>query len=155
MVAQEAITERNSSERSVLNVGLDPRVLDAADSADAAFPGVGADQVQAGLEATAAEFAKLGVGFDNCLVDRSEGAEEQLRDALSKKRYDVIVFGGGVRLDPAMTPLFEKLVNVARIGAPDTALSFNTGPDTTVAAALRWIADLRPGDALTPVADPQ
>ncbi|MFT3889011.1 MAG: hypothetical protein QM713_12735 [Arachnia sp.] len=122
----------------VLNVGLDPRVVGDPDAPSAAFPTVDAAQVQAGLDAAAAELAELGLDFETCLLDRSVDAEEQFRAALIGRRYDIIVFGGGVRLEPSMTPLFEKLINLARIHAPESVLCFNTGPDTTVEAVRRW-----------------
>ncbi|MET8866070.1 hypothetical protein ABZW11_24300 [Nonomuraea sp. NPDC004580] len=51
----------------------------------------------------------------------------------------------GVRLEPAMTPLFQKLINIARTHSPASVLCFNTGPQTTVDAVRRWWP--RPSDA--------
>ncbi|GAA2682302.1 MULTISPECIES: hypothetical protein [Actinosynnema] len=122
----------------VLNIGLHPRAVDGPGRPRDLMPHVTAEQVQAGLDAAGAELAGMGLRFDTCLLDRAPGGEERVRDALLAQDYDVIVFGGGVRLDPAMTPLFEKLVDVARVHAPGAALCFNTGPDTTIDAVRRW-----------------
>lgn len=123
---------------TVLNVGLDPRVVGDAAAPSKAFPTVDAAQVKAGLEKAAAELASLGLGFETCLLDRSPKAEEKLRACLSQKHYDIILFGGGVRLEPSMTPLFEKLINIARTDSPSSVLCFNTGPDAIVEAVRRW-----------------
>jgi hypothetical protein len=123
---------------TVLNVGLDPRVVGDPEAPSEAFPTVTSEQVRAGLEATAAELASLGLDFETCLLDRGEAPEEVFREVVSRGRYDIIVIGGGVRLEPAMTHLFEKLVNIARTHTPESVLCFNTGPDTTVEAVRRW-----------------
>lgn len=117
---------------------MTPRVVDDPTARSEAFPTVDAAQVQAGLAATAAELAPPGLAFDNCILDRAPGAEGALRTALQRKHYDIIVIGGGVRLERSLTPLFEKLVNMCRTVSPDSVLCFNTGPDTTVDAVLRW-----------------
>lgn len=123
---------------TVLNVGLDPQVVGDPDAPSEAFPAVDAEQVRAGIAKAAAELADMGLAFETCLLGRGAGAEEKFREAVSGKHYDVIVFGGGVRLEPAMTPLFEKLVNIARTCSPASVLCFNTGPHTTVDAVRRW-----------------
>jgi len=91
----------------------------------------------AGSARATAELAQLGVSLDSCLVDRGETAGSQLAAALHRKHYDVIVIGAGVRLEPSLTPLLETLINVARTQSPLSALCFNTGPDSTVAAVQR------------------
>ncbi|MEU0135745.1 hypothetical protein ABZ172_17210 [Streptomyces sp. NPDC006296] len=122
---------------AVLNVGLDPRVVGDPDNPSEAFPTVDSAQVRAGLEKTAAELAGLGLDFENCLLDRAPGAENRFRETISQKHYDVINVGGGVRLDPSMTPLFEKLINIARLHSPASVLCFNTGPTSTAEAVRR------------------
>ncbi|MFE0420092.1 hypothetical protein [Streptomyces tendae] len=134
---QDAST-KDIHERTVLNVGLDPRVVDDPQPPSEAFPTVTSAQVQAGLDATAAELATMGLDFETCLLDRSAAAEEKFRAVVSNGHYDIIVIGGGVRLEPSMTYLFEKLINIARAHSPGSVLCFNTGPDTTVDAVRRW-----------------
>jgi hypothetical protein len=123
---------------TVLNVGLDPEFVGDPAASSEAFPTVDKDQVIAGITKAAAELAQLGLSLENCLVDRGETAEAKFRSALRQKHYDFIVIGGGVRLEPSLTPLFETLVNLARTHSPASVLCFNTGPETTVEAVRRW-----------------
>ena len=47
------------------------------------------------------------------------GVEKQpRRAALARRPVDVVVIGGGVRLDPAQTPALEALVNAVIEAAP-------------------------------------
>ncbi len=57
-----------------------------------------------------------------CLLDRSATAEEKFRAVVSNGHYDIIVIGGGVRLEPSLTYLFEKLINIARTHSPGSTL---------------------------------
>ncbi|MBP2471615.1 hypothetical protein JOF53_000487 [Crossiella equi] len=122
---------------TVLNVGLDPTHVGDPANPSEAFPAVDAEQVRAGLRQAEAELAGLGLGFETCLLDRGPSAAEKFRAAVTGKSYAVIVIGGGVRLEPSMTPLFEQIIDIARTHAPESVLCFNTGPDTTVAAVRR------------------
>ncbi|PRY20786.1 hypothetical protein [Pseudosporangium ferrugineum] len=122
---------------TVLNVGLDPSVVGDPGAPSEAFPAVDAAQVRAGIERAAAELAGMGLDFDSCLLDRGEGAEAALRDTLNGGVFDVIVIGAGVRLEPSLTPLFEKLIGIVRTHAPESRLAFNTGPDSLVDAVRR------------------
>lgn len=47
--------------------------------------------------------------------------------------------GGGVRMMPENTLLFERLLNVLTEAAPGIRLCFNTAPENTVEALRRWI----------------
>ncbi|WP_432838219.1 SDR family oxidoreductase [Dactylosporangium sp. CA-092794] len=122
---------------TVLNVGLDPRVVGDPAAPSQAFPKVDAAMVRAGLDRAKTELAGMGLGFETCLLDRNEGTEKLFRDTVSRKHYDVILIGAGVRLDPSMTPLFEKLIGIARTHAPESALCFNTSPNSIVEAVQR------------------
>jgi hypothetical protein len=48
-----------------------------------------------------------------------------------------VVIGGGVRLDPAQTPVLEALVNTVIEAAPGTRVAFNTSPTDTAEAIGR------------------
>ena len=81
----------------------------------------------------------------NCvLTDFGETAETVLRERLEKKSFDCILIGGGVRLIARNTFLFEKLVNVVHVDAPQAKLCFNTKPTDTAAAVQRWVAATKP-----------
>ena len=123
----------------VLTVGLEPSLINFADPAYAAFPGMTADKVMAGLNRDVASLEALGYDAAMCLVDFGETAEAVLRAALTNNAYDCIVIGAGVRLIAQNTPLFEKLVNIVHNHAPAAKLCFNTRPDDTADAVKRWV----------------
>jgi hypothetical protein len=74
-----------------------------------------------------------------CWIDLGATAEATVAGYLAQTRFDCVVFGAGVRLAPAHTILFEKLINLVHERAPQTKLAFNTNPGDTGAAALRWL----------------
>ena len=84
--------------------------------------------MQAGLDKAADDLATLGLTLENCLLDRGPDAADAFRRTVRERHYDIIIVGGGIRLEPSMTPLFEKIVNIAREVTPDSILCFNTGP---------------------------
>jgi hypothetical protein len=127
-----------------LNVGLDPDFVGAADESRAAFPTVDADTVRRGIEATRRTLDEMGLDFDNFLIDRTESVEARFRDKLASNDYAIIVIGGGVRLEPSLTHLFEALVNCIRTHSAHSTMCFNTGPDTTPEAIRRWWPHPRP-----------
>lgn len=38
-----------------------------------------------------------------------------------------------------MLELFEKVINLIRRHAPDAAIAFNSSPDNSVEASMRWL----------------
>jgi len=50
-----------------------------------------------------------------------------------------VVIGGGIRKHEPLLELFEKVVNLVRRHAPDAAIAFNSSPEDTADAALRWL----------------
>ena len=82
-------------------------------------------------------------GFDVvlCQVDTSpDAAEAQIRAHLRDASFGLAMIGGGVRMVPEHTELFERVVNVLLEASPRIRLCFNTAPDNTVEALRRWIA---------------
>ncbi len=123
---------------SVLVVGLDPSLIDFSDSAYGGS-GLNAAAVRAGLETDQAHLNELGYDAEICLTDFGETAETVLREQLMKKSFDCVMVGAGVRLISQNTPLFEKLVDVVRVDAPQAKLCFNTKPTDTAAAVRRCL----------------
>lgn len=121
--------------KQVLLIGLRPDVVDFS-----AFPGLTAEILAAGLEAQERSLCALGFAARWCLTDRGETAEAVVRAALSAVAYDVVLIGAGVRLVPAHFALFERLINVVHECAPTARICFNTRPDDTGEAVLRWAA---------------
>ncbi|WP_405753685.1 hypothetical protein OG232_24340 [Streptomyces sp. NBC_01411] len=129
---------------SMLIVGLDPALVDDAPSSRAAFPEIDAEAVRAGVAAGRARLKELGFAVDVCPLDYGRTAEAVYRAALSRKDYDIVVIGAGIRLDPALTPLFEVLVDTTHELAPGAKLCFNVSPSTTVEAVQRWWPERKP-----------
>ena len=123
---------------SVLIVGLDPDLAVRARSTRERFPDLDADVVRAGIESNRAELGRLGFATDFCGIDHGATAEATFRDAVAHRRYDVVVIGGGVRLDPALTHVLEVIVNLTRELMPNAVIVFNTGPATNTDAVGRW-----------------
>ena len=63
-----------------------------------------------------------------------------VKATLEAGEYDVILIGAGVRTVPAYFALFEQLVNIVHEHAPRARICFNTRPDDSQEAVLRWIA---------------
>lgn len=76
--------------------------------------------------------------YEECLVDTGAIAGSVFRDALRRRRFDVVVIGAGVRLEPSRTHLLEVLVNTVLKLSPESRLCFNTSPDSTVKAVQGW-----------------
>jgi hypothetical protein len=120
----------------VLSVGLHPRVLDYSRMPD------GIDEVTFTARIEAAHTALREAGFDvvPCLIDTvADHAEAAVREQLRAHTFGVAMIGGGVRLMPEHTVLFERLVNVLTEEAPGIRLCFNASPENTVEALRRWI----------------
>ncbi len=73
------------------------QLINFADPAYAAFPGMTAEKVQGGLDEDIAALNALGYDAKLCLTDFGETAEAVLRATLQQKRYDCVVIGAGVR----------------------------------------------------------
>jgi hypothetical protein len=113
----------------VLVIGVDP----------ARIPGWDPEPVLAAVARGHARFGELGIEADMCLVVPGENPEEAIEKALTGKSYACVVVGGGIRKHEPLLGLFEKVVNLIREHAPDAAIAFNSGPDDSADAALRWL----------------
>jgi hypothetical protein len=117
----------------VVLLGLHPDVVDFT-----AVPGLTKEKLAASLSAQEAELRALGFDATWILFDRGETAERVVAAALDAKAYDVVLIGAGVRAIPAHFILFEKLINLVHERAPKAKICFNTKPDDTREAVLRW-----------------
>jgi hypothetical protein len=111
-----------------LVIGLDPARLSGWDPAP----------VLAGIARGRDRFVELGIDADFCLVAPDGRPEADIAGALSTHDYACVVVGGGLR-DPSLLGLLETAINLIRRHAPDAALAFNSTPDGTPDAALRWL----------------
>lgn len=121
-----------------LNIGLDPKIVGTSGVPQTAFPAVEPRDVEAGIAAAREELAEVGLDLDSCFISDLDDVVGPLRRTLQGRRYVVAVIGAGVRLEPALTPVLELLVNVIRTHSPETTICFNTGPGSTAAAIRRW-----------------
>ncbi|MDT9698452.1 hypothetical protein [Streptomyces sp. P17] len=120
----------------VLSIGLHPNALDYSRMPD------GVDEATLTARIEAAHAALREAGFDTvpCLIDSSpDRAEAMVREQLKEHTFGLAMIGGGVRLLPEHTLLFERLVNVLAEAAPGIRLCFNTSPEDTVEALGRWV----------------
>ena len=135
--AQDA--SKNTARKRVVIIGLDPSLIDFSSPDFAAFPGLDAEKVTAGITAAEEGLRALGYDAQHCLIDFGETAEAVVTAELQKHRYDCILIGAGVRDVPSNLILFEKLINIIHEQAPNSKICFNTNPSDTLAALRRWI----------------
>ena len=124
--------------RAVLVIGLGPALMQAAEAAGNSFPAVDDEVVRKGLAATRQQLDAIDFEMDACRLDADETVEDVLRERLASRSYDCVVIGGGIRMVPGMTPLFERIVNVLHRTAPGLTFAFNTSPASTADAVARW-----------------
>ena len=126
-----------TSEKRVLVVGLDPRLIDF--SQPGYPPGMDATKVLAGLKSSEDELTRLGYSVQVCMHDFGETAGAVLQRQLEQNQFDCIMIGAGVRATPSNFLLFEKLINVVHEYARHAKICFNTMPSDTAAAIKRWL----------------
>ncbi|GAA2939707.1 MULTISPECIES: hypothetical protein [Streptomyces] len=114
---------------SVLVVGYDPR----------AIPGVDGEALRAALDAELARFTEHGIDAAMTLLVFDASAEPTLVASLTRRPWDVVVVGGGIRRTEQLLPLFEQVVNLIRRHAPQAAVAFNSSGGDSVEAARRWL----------------
>ncbi|WP_168076500.1 hypothetical protein [Caulobacter sp. SSI4214] len=121
----------------ILIVGQDPDTVDF--NAPGIAPGMTADKVRAGVEAALADLAAQGYAAKNLYIQPDPAtAEREVAEALAAAPYDVVVVGAGVRVPPIRLFLFEAVINAIHRAAPTVRIAFNTRPDDSAEAALRW-----------------
>src|SRR5499426_2119404 len=101
--------------RRVLGIGLDPYTIDFNSDFFRGKP-LNADVIAGGIKADKARILGMGHDFEWLLINArgdAKAASAAARAALAARPVDVVVIGGGVRLDPAQTPVLEALVNAA------------------------------------------
>ncbi|MET8230379.1 hypothetical protein ABZS77_06850 [Micromonospora sp. NPDC005298] len=113
----------------VLVIGLDPLRI----------PGWDPEPVVAAIARGQARFDEYGIEADLCLVVPDESAEAAVVEALTGRAYACVVVGGGIRKHEPLLALFETVVNLVRRHAPGAAIAFNSSPEDTADAALRWL----------------
>ncbi|SDM55249.1 hypothetical protein [Allokutzneria albata] len=113
----------------VLVIGLDPAKIEGWDPAP----------VQAALARGQASFDEHGIEADMCLVTLDDNPEATIVESLTSTDYACVVVGGGIRKHEPLLEFFEKVVNLVRLHAPNAAIAFNSSPEDSAKAALRWL----------------
>ncbi|WP_219602539.1 hypothetical protein [Mycobacteroides sp. LB1] len=124
---------------SVVVIGIDPYLIDFS-MPEFADTGLTADDIQTGLEQSAAILNAEGYTAELCLISlMPDTVTAQLKRALDARTWDCVVIGAGIRTMPSNLVLFEIILNVVHTHAPQAKICFNTAPTDTVAAVARWI----------------
>ena len=119
---------------NVLLDGWNPDVVDYSK-----WPGLSAEKLRAGLEGDRDKMNALGYQATLGLINNTDTASDSVIDLLSKKSYDCVLIGAGVRTVDENMLLFEVLVNTVHQQAPNAKICFNTGPFDSVDAVQRWV----------------
>ena len=122
----------------VLLLGLHPDVVDFS-----AFPGLTKEKLAASLAAQERVLRELGFDVNWCLIDRGETAEDVVLAELRAHTFDAVLIGAGIRAVPQLFLLFERLINLVHAHAPTANICFNTNPEDTREAVLRWTREKR------------
>ena len=126
--------------KRVLGIGLDPHTIDFASDFFRGQPLRDANMISDGIKADETRLRAMGHDFQWLLIDARggpEAASAAALAALAARPVEVVVIGGGVRFDPAQTPVLEALVNTVIQSVPGAQLAFNTSPTTTAEAVER------------------
>jgi hypothetical protein len=121
----------------VLLIGIKPEAVDFSDPD--LPPGLNAEKIAAGIEATLADMKARGWETALCAILTDGNIEATIAESLAE-RWDCVVIGGGIRMPSKNLALFERVINAVHRGAPDAAIAFNTSPNDSADAAARWVS---------------
>lgn len=121
----------------VLFIGIRPEAFTAEDLAPLNMT---AEQLDAKIERGWAAVRAEGVVGELCGIGKDpDEAEAEIRERFAERSFGVALIGGGIRLFPENTALFERIVNVLIDLQPGIRLSFNTSPENSLEAIRRWL----------------
>ncbi|HVD97717.1 MAG TPA: hypothetical protein VNB90_05890 [Cytophagaceae bacterium] len=120
--------------KKVLLLGIDPFLIDFSTEEFAAFPGLTASKVEAGIKAAIQQLNQKGYKADLCWVDFGLTAANVLEKKLKQTVFDIVLIGAGIRVPEKNFLLFEELLNVVHRHASKAKICFNTNPGDTIAA---------------------
>jgi spermidine synthase len=123
---------------TVIQIGLDPEVIDYSSADFAQFSGLTEERLRAANDDNVAALRAAGYHVDNCLIDFANAGADKARRLLQANRYDAVLIGAGVRLVASNTLLFESIVNAAHITQPGCRFVFNRGAQSTPDNIRRW-----------------
>lgn len=126
---------------TVIQIGLDPEVIDYSSPDFAQFPGLSKVTLRAAKDDNVAALRAAGYDVDNCLIDFGTAGAGKARQWLEAKRYDAVLIGAGIRLVANNTLLFESIVNVAHATQPACRFVFNRAALSTPGDIRRWFPE--------------
>jgi len=127
--------------KTVALLGIDPFQIDFSNPDYLHFAHIGAEGIKSLLEKDKAKLISLGFDAEFMFtgIDAST-ARPDVEKVLESKSWDCILIGNGVRSIPSNFLLFEMLINMIVEFAPQAKVCFNTKPDDSVDAVLRWVS---------------
>ncbi|OBH86695.1 hypothetical protein A5681_15095 [Mycobacterium scrofulaceum] len=123
---------------TVIQIGLDPDVIDYSSPDFAQFGGLSKGVLRTANDDNVAALRAAGYQVDNCLIGFGTAGADQARRRLEAKRYDAVLIGAGIRLVAANTLLFESIVNAAHVTQPGCRFVFNRAAQSTPDDIRRW-----------------
>jgi hypothetical protein len=104
--------------KCVLAIGIDPTFADFS-----ALPGLTPELIRAYIDAQIEHLRALAYEAESCLVDLGESAEQTVESVLRSGAFDCIVIGAGLREPPERLLLFEKIINLVHMLAPQSRIA--------------------------------
>ena len=126
---------------SAIQIGLDPDVIDYSAPEFARFRGFSKEKLRTANDENIALLRDAGYDVDGCPIDFGETALDVVRDRISRKKYDAVLIGAGVRLVASNTRLFEAIVNLVHTQLPYCRFVFNQDAETSPDDIRRWYPD--------------
>jgi hypothetical protein len=123
---------------TVIQIGLDPEVIDYSSPDFAQFAGLSKEVLRAANDDNVAGLRAAGYQVDNCLIDFGATGVAKAGEWLRAKRYDAVLIGAGIRLVAGNTLLFESIVNIAHATQPGCRFVFNQAAQATPGDIRRW-----------------
>jgi hypothetical protein len=123
---------------TVIQIGLDPEVIDYSSPDFAQFAGLSKEVLRAANDDNVAGLRAAGYQVDNCLIDFDAAGVAKAGEWLRAKRYDAVLIGAGIRLVAGNTLLFESIVNIAHATQPGCRFVFNQAAQATPGDIRRW-----------------
>lgn len=117
-------------------IGIHARALDYSKLPPGLDEATMTERIEAGFGAA------VEAGFDavSCLIGTSpDEAEAEIRKAFGSDHFGLVLIGGGIRMIPEYTELFERTINVCSAESPGITFCFNTSPETSLDALRRHV----------------
>jgi hypothetical protein len=127
------------NKKTILIIGIDPALIDFTTPEFAAFPGLTAEKVEAGIKGSINKLTGLGYDAQLCWTDFGQTAIDVLEGHLKQVPFDCVLIGAGIRKPESNFLLFEKMINTIHEFASKAKVCFNTNPTDTIEAVKRWV----------------